>query len=232
MTDPVARQLVFHLPARPALGRDAFFVSPANALAVRAVDGWRDWPLGKLVLIGPDGAGKTHLAHVWAAEAGARIVAAADLAAQDIAALAAAGRIAVEDVPRLAGDAPGQEALLHLHNLLAEQGGRLLMTGAGAPRGWGLALADLASRIEGAPLATLAALDDELLSAVLAKLFADRQVQVAPAVIAYLVRRMERSLAAARRLVAEIDARALAGRRPVTLALAAEVLDGAAGRAP
>ena len=67
----MAQQLSFDLPARPALGRDAFFVADSNALAVAAIDGWRDWAGGKLVLVGPAGSGKTHLSHVWAADTGA-----------------------------------------------------------------------------------------------------------------------------------------------------------------
>ncbi|PWE31298.1 chromosomal replication initiator DnaA [Maritimibacter sp. 55A14] len=221
----MGRQLAFDLPVRPALGRAEFFVSPANALAVHAVDGWAGWPLGKLVLTGPPGSGKTHLAHVWAAEAGARIVAARDLAGMDIPALAAARRVAVEDVPDIGGDAAAEEALFHLHNLLAEAGGRLLLTGAGQPARWPIALPDLASRVQGASVATLEAMDDQLLTALLVKLFADRQLNVGHGVIAWLVRRMERSFAEARRIVSELDRRALAEKRKVTRDMAAAVVD-------
>ncbi len=227
----MARQLAFDLPAKPALGREDFFVSPANALAVRAVEGWRDWPQGKLVLIGPEGAGKTHLAHVWAAEAGARIVAAAALPALDPADLSGAGRVAVEDVPGIAGVPAAERALFHLHNMLAAAGGRLLLTGTGNPVRWPLALPDLASRVQAASVATLEAMDDQLLTALLVKLFADRQLIVGPPVIAYLVRRMERSFAAAQRIVAALDRRALAEQRRVTRAMAAEILDKAHGEA-
>jgi chromosomal replication initiation ATPase DnaA len=219
-----ARQLAFDLPARPALGREDFFVSPANAGAVALIEGWRDWPARKLVLAGPRGAGKTHLAHVWAGLAGARIVAAETLAEADIAALAAAP-VAVEDAEAIAGRADAEAALFHLHNLVLAEGHALLVT-AGAPAGrWGLALPDLASRMEAALLARLAPPDDALLAAVLAKLFADRQLAPAPDCVPYLARRIERTFEAARATVAAIDARALATGRRVTRALAAEVLD-------
>lgn len=223
----MSRQLAFALPSAEAMTRGAFFVSPVNALALAALDGWRDWPLGKMLLVGPAGAGKTHLAQIWAAEVGAVMVQAKALAAADLPAVAARGRVVIEDAERVAGDALAEAALFHLHNLLAE--GALLVTAAAPPRDWGLALPDLLSRMQALPLTRLEAPDDALLSAVLVKLFADRQLTVAPNLIAYLVTRMPRSISAARALVADLDASALAAGRPVTRALAAEVLDSAGG---
>lgn len=219
------RQLTFDLPVRQALGRGDFFVSPANALALAQVEDDTAWPQGKLVLTGPGGAGKTHLVHVWAQATGAVIVDAGALAALDLARLAQSRRIAVEDARHIAGDREAETALFHLHNLIASQGGRLLVTGRGAPGRWGLILPDLESRLSSAVQASLDPPDDRLLSAVLLKLFADRQIAVSPALIPWLVGRMERSMAAARALVAAIDARALAEGRPVGRALAADVLD-------
>ena len=219
----MAQQLSFDLPVRPALGREDFFVSPANAMAVALVEGWHDWPGRKLALTGPAGAGKTHLAHVWAAASGARIVPARALAGADIPALATAP-VAVEDVPDIAGDGAAEAALFHLHNLVLAEGHSLLLTAACPAHRWGLALPDLASRMQQAQAATLAPPDDRLLSAVLGKLFADRQLAPAPGTIPYLVARMDRSFDAARRLVAALDAAALAQGRAINRRLAAEVL--------
>lgn len=217
------RQLAFDLPPQEAWRREDFFISPANALALAAVEGWRDWPLGKLLLVGPEGSGKTHLAHLFQEAAEGRILPAGALAEADLPALAATGAVAVEDAGTIAGNAAAEEALFHLHNLLGPRG-RLLMTASAPVRDWGLRLPDLRSRIEAAGLARLDAPDDALLSAVLVKLFADRQVTVAPALIPWLVGRMERSLASARRLVAALDALALAEGKPINRALAGKVL--------
>ncbi len=218
----MAEQLTFDLPVRPALGREAFFVSPANATALALLDGWRAWPLGKLVLVGPAGAGKTHLTHVWAAETGARILPAAELAEARVPELAEAPALAVEDAD---GGAFDERALFHLHNLLAEAQRPLLLTARRPPRDWGLALPDLASRIEAAGRAELAPPDDALLQAVLVKMFEDRQIAVPPTLLPYLTARMDRSFAAARALVAALDAAALAEGRAITRPLAARVLD-------
>lgn len=217
------RQLIFDLPARTAWRREDFFVSPANAAALAALDDWRNWPGGKMVLTGPKGSGKTHLARLWAAETGAAVLPARGLAEADLPALAAQGAVAVEDADEAAGQGDCEAALFHLHNLVT-QAGHLLVTAATPPRDWQLKLPDLASRLQAASLARIEAPDDALLSAVLIKLFADRQLAVPPALIPYLVQRMERSIDAARDLVARLDARSLAEGRPITRAMAAEEL--------
>lgn len=216
----MTRQLAFDLPGLQALTREHFFVAPSNALALQTVDAWRDWPDRKLLLVGPEGAGKTHLAHIWAALADAVILPAETLAVADIASLA--GRaVVVENADRI-GAAEAQ--LFHLHNL-ATTSGALLLTARTPPRDWGLTLPDLTSRMQATPLARLDAPDDALLSAVLVKLFADRQVAVPATLIPYLISRMPRSIGAARALVTALDAEALAAGRPITRSLAGAALD-------
>jgi chromosomal replication initiation ATPase DnaA len=215
----VIRQLAFDLPGREAMTREDFFVAPSNALALQAIEGWEGWPGRKLLLVGPEGAGKTHLAHVWAAMSGAVILSAVDLASADVAGLA--GRaVVVEDADRIG---PAEAQLFHLHNLVTTTG-TLLLTARTPPRDWGLKLPDLISRMQATPIAQLEAADDALLSAVLVKLFADRQVTVPTNLIPYLISRMPRSVGAARALVAALDAQALAQGRPITRALAAGLI--------
>lgn len=222
----MARQLTFDLPVKAALEREDFFVSPANALAVATLEDWRGWPSAKLVLTGPHGAGKTHLAHVWAGDVGARIVRATDLPDADIVGLVS-GPVVIEDADRIAGDRPAEEALFHLHNMMQEATQPLLLTAATAPARWHLTLADVQSRMQATAIARLEPPDDALLAAVLVKHFADRQLKVQPDLITFLVARMERSFAAAARLVAALDAEALSRRRAITQRLAAQVLDKA-----
>lgn len=220
----MAQQLGFDLPSRTALGRDAFFVAPSNAMAMAMIDGWESWAGGKLALTGPAGSGKTHLAHVWADMAGARIVNAADLHSEDVPSLATQP-VAVEDVPDIAGSAMPQTALFHLHNLVLAEGHALLLTGTGPVARWGLTLPDLESRLRGTTAVDLDPPDDALLSAVLVKLLADRQLMPKPDLIPYLLTRMDRSFADAINVVARLDAASLALKRPITRRLAGEVLD-------
>lgn len=219
------RQMALDLPVRHARGREDFFVAPANALALAALDAPAGWPSGRMLLIGPEGAGKTHLAAIWAEDHGAEIIAAAELTNPAAERLAAAGAVVIEDAQHLRGAPEAEEAAFHLINLIAAEGGRLLFTGDAPPRDWGLRLPDLKSRLDATTAVRIAPPDDALLGAVLVKLFSDRQLAVPQTLVSWLVPRMERSLGAARALVAALDARALAERRPVSRTMAAEVLD-------
>lgn len=220
----MAMQLGFDLPVRTARGRDDFLVAPCNAMAVAMIENWQNWPGSKMVLTGPEGAGKTHLTHVWADAAQAQIISARALVAADVPALAR-GCVAVEDVPEIAGNADAQTALFHLHNLALAEGHSLLLTGTGAVAHWGITLPDLESRLRGTLEAAIDAPDDALLSALLVKLLADRQLMPPADMIPYLLLRMDRSFAAANRIVESLDRESLARKRPVTRALAALVLD-------
>ncbi|MFV0490364.1 MAG: chromosomal replication initiator DnaA [Pseudorhodobacter sp.] len=218
------RQLTLDLPPRHALGREDFFVSKANAAALAGLDGWREWPGGRMLLIGPEGAGKTHLSHVWAANTGAMILSASELPRMALPQIAGAGVAVVEDAETIAGNAEAETALFHLHNLMGENRAALLITAARPVPEWELTLPDLQSRIQAMAQLSLAPPDDALLMAVLVKLFADRQITVNPALIPYLTSRMERSFAAARDIVEKLDREALSTGGGVSLPLAKRVL--------
>jgi chromosomal replication initiation ATPase DnaA len=215
------QQLPLDLPHRTALDRDAFLVTPANAAAVAWIDRWPGWPAPALVLQGPKASGKTHLAGVWRARAGAGIIAGADLNPEKVPALLGDGRCLVVEAAEAAPEVP----LLHLYNGLAERGLQLLLTSLEPPARWGVALADLRSRLNALPMAEILPPDDRLIRALLVKLFADRQqLAVTAALIDYIGLRIERSFAAAQRAVAAIDAASLAAGRPITIPLVQRVL--------
>lgn len=222
----MTRQLPLDLRTPPALGREDFLPAPANAAALALLDRPQDWPQGRLLLVGPEGAGKSHLVAFWSADRSARRLNGRELGAlpgpDD--AVPAAGALAVEDADRVAGDPSAERMLFHIWNLAAAQGCLLLLTARTPPRDWGTQLPDLASRMAATALIRLDPPDEALLAAVLVKLFADRQLTPGPGVIEALTRRMDRDLGLARRLVAQIDRAALAGGRAVTRPLALDTL--------
>ena len=221
MPRPTQIHMPLDLPASHS--RDSFVPAPCNARALAMLD-QPEWPAGKLMLGGPEGSGKTHLLHIWATETGATLMQGDALAHADLAALARGGAVAIDDAAAVARTAQGQTALFHLHNMLAEQRGRLLLAARLPVRDWGLSLPDLASRLAACAHVPLAAPDDTLLAAVLTKLFADRQVRIPDNLIPFLLPRMERSLAGAQAIVAQLDAEALARKKPISRNLAADVM--------
>lgn len=216
MTGPAQLPLAF--PAAAGHSREHLVVTAANAAAARLVDAWPDWPAPAALLIGPAGSGKTHLGAIWRERAGATPV---DPDTAEAAAARLSGPALVEDCDRGAIDETG---LFHLLNAARAGGFSVLLTARTPPAAWRLKLPDLASRLKAATIVEIAEPDDELLSAVIAKLFADRQVEVEPHVVAYLVRRIERSLATAARVVDRLDAVAIARQARISRALAAEIV--------
>jgi chromosomal replication initiation ATPase DnaA len=209
------KQQALDLPVEPRYGRADFLVSDSNRAAFEWVERWPDWPTHALVLYGPPGSGKTHLAQLWRERAGATLIAGDALTRPD----EPSGAVALDNAERAA-----ERPLLHLYNLCREQKRGLLLTMAAPPAALPIALADLASRLRSLPAAGIAPPDDELLAAVLLKHFADRGIKVAPGLVAYLVPRIERSFAGAASLAAALDRRALAAGKPVTVKLARTML--------
>ncbi len=215
------RQLVFDLAHRQALGVEDFLVSSSNDAAVEMVDRWPDWPHPAAIVAGPQGSGKSHLANVWRLRSGAGVVTAAELSDARVAALEPGETLVVEDLDRGLAD---EKVLFHLLNRARESRLSVLLTSRTPPGEQEFRVPDLRSRLRALPIVLVQPPDEALLKAVLVKLFADRQLNVEPPVIDYLSLRMERSMAAASRIVAAIDRLALATHRKVTRPLAAEAL--------
>jgi chromosomal replication initiation ATPase DnaA len=221
MNRPVApRQLVLALDHATSFAREDFLEGPPNAAALSLVESWPDWPDRVMALIGPEDAGKTHLASIWAEAAGARVMSAKLLEHGDLPAALATGALVLED---LDPDGLDETALFHLLNLAREERAYVLVTARGAPASFPVVTRDLESRLRAIPVVTLTAPDDTLLRALIVKLAADRQLTVDEQLVNFVVNRIERSFAAAHAAVARLDEEAMRQRRPVTRALAAEL---------
>ena len=214
-----ATQLAIDLPHQPAFGRDDFVVSACNAEALGGIERWPDWPGRMLLLRGPQRCGKSHLAHLWCERSGAALLTGDGLPAADPMQLAACGAVAIDDAER----AP-EVVLLHLYNCAKEAGASLLVVAPDTPARWPLTLPDLASRLRAMPAVAIAPPDDALLATVLIKHFADRQLPIAPNLVRFLVRRMERSFAAAAVLAERLDRMTIGTHRPIGLAHARQAL--------
>ncbi len=228
----MTRQLPLDLGFASSYAAADYLVSASNSAAFAWVERWPDWPGVGLALCGPPGCGKTHLVHVWRERSQATIVDAATLASVDPShLLASPPALAIDGLAAGSLAAAAERALLHLHNMTNERRGHLLLCAEAPPARWPIALPDLRSRLAALPTVTIAPPDDGLLEALLAKLFADRQLAVDRGTVIFIVARMERSFDAARRLVDAIDRAALASRRRPSLGLVREVVEKLEGGA-
>jgi chromosomal replication initiation ATPase DnaA len=215
------RQLALALPHAESLTRDNFLEGPANAAGLALIDGWPEWPNRLMVLAGPEGSGKSHLAAIWTEQAGARSTAAHALTPANVPGALATGALVVEDLRSQDFD---ERALFHLLNLAREDQAYVLITAREPPSTLPVELRDLRSRLRAMPVVSLLPPDDQLFRALIVKFCADRQLAIDEALVSYLTTRIERSYAAVRQAVELLDREALRLGRPVTRALAAELL--------
>ena len=215
------RQLAFALPHTESLSRDNFLEGPANSAALALIDAWPEWPSRTMLLAGPEGSGKSHLAAIWAEQSGARATSAHTLAAANVPAELATGALVVEDLREASFD---ERALFHLLNLAREDGAYILITARLPPSALAIELRDLRSRLRALPVVSLLPPDDQLFRALIVKFCADRQLAVDEQVVSYLATRLERSYAAARQAIELLDSEGLRQGRPITRALASELL--------
>ena len=215
------RQLALALPHAERLTRDDFLEGPANEAGLALIDSWPDWPNRIMLLVGPEGSGKSHLAAIWAELSGARSTSAYALTADAVPGALATGALVVDDLKPQGFD---ERALFHLVNLARQDEAYVLMTARIPPSAFEVELRDLRSRLRAVPVVTLLPPDDLLLRALIVKFCADRQLVVDESVVSYLTSRIERSYTAARQAIELLDTEALRLGRPVTRALAAELL--------
>ncbi|USG59470.1 DnaA/Hda family protein [Sneathiella marina] len=217
-----ASQIPMNFTFRSADGREDFLVAQANEIAVGWIDKWPAWQSGFLILTGPRGCGKSHLAGVWQTMSNAILIQSSDLAGLSIEALAeiATTPVLCEDIK------PGvaETEMFHLFNLMVENKNSMLITAEMAPKQWNLTLPDLASRLGTIPIAAIEEPDDQLFAALVVKHFSDRQLAVTPDVVQYLLNRIERSFAEIARMVSILDKRALAQKRKINIPLVRDVL--------
>ncbi len=221
------RQFRLPLTAPPCWDRESFASSPTNLEALEGLDAWPAWPDGRMALVGPAGAGKTHLTRDWAARTGAVTIEAASIGRAPLDLAALRGRpLLVEDADRRAeGDLVDDETLFHLINMAGVDGGGLLLTGRLAPVAWDCAVPDLRSRLNALSVARILEPDDVVLEAVLRRGFEAAGIRPATDLYPYLMARLPRSRRLRLAAVTALDEASIEQGREVNKALALAVLD-------
>jgi len=216
------RQLTLDFDHRTALGFDDFLVTTANNQAVDWLDQYDDWPGGVLLMTGPAGCGKSHLSAVFCQATGAEYISGTEL--DQCKGVGFVSRFFVfEDCDQ--GLTPvREEALLHLFNSVRERNARLLLTAKSPPSRWNIGLKDLSSRLNTVTQVPIHEPDDALMTALLVKLFSDRQLKIDTPVIDYIIKRIERSFQAVRTLVDRLDRRAMETHRNISVQFVGQIM--------
>ncbi len=212
-------QLRLRLERAAEYGRGRFIVSASNIEAARAADRWPGaGQSGVLCLVGPEGSGKTHLSSVWAARTSARRLKPEDLEGEAVE--WPSGALLLDDADQVSRG----EAFFHLLNGAARPQCCLLMTGRTLPIVWASDVQDLRSRLNALPVVELGEPDDAVLRGVLINLFEERHIRPPEDLLAYLLKRIERSSSSARNVVAALDEASASEGRSVSRALARQLL--------
>ena len=223
-------QIAFKFSPHPYLGREDFMVSSCNFEAVQLIDNWPEWPFFAVCLYGPSGCGKTHLCRIFSDRVSVikhypyKIPC---IQAKNIT-LDTPHRLFAQNTCLIVENLDeniNQEALFHLYNLYRNEGGFILFTAHKAPARLKLSLPDLKSRLTIMPSVAIGEPDDEMLSALIIKLFSDRQLLVAPEIINYMIKNMQRSFTYCNQLVAEIDNISIIRKRAVSLPIVKEAIN-------
>jgi chromosomal replication initiation ATPase DnaA len=220
----MAKQLVFDLPIRPALGREHFILAPCNAEAVARFDQWPNWDDPVQAIYGDIASGKSHLLAVWCQQSGAKLIQARDLNSNSVAGeiLSPTG-LALDGIDELSPDA--EVVLFHLINLARADNRPLVMTSQKPVGQLLINLADLSSRLRGLGAIGLDNPDDTLLARLLHKLLRDRQLELSASLVDYAILRSDRSCEAMAKLAHALDAESLSEKRAITRPMIAKLLD-------
>lgn len=219
------QQIPLDLGHRTALGRDDFLVMPNNQDAVAWIDLWPEWPAPCIILYGPVASGKTHIGAVWAEKSSAICIKASGINEEVIRDIAEMNHhVIIEDADDLIGNLAGEKGLFHLYNIFKEDGRSVLITLKEPPVRRSFALPDLASRLRAAPSVAIREPDEQLITALIVKLFNDRQIRIGADVLNYILPRIERSFEAVNDLVERADQKAMIEKRNISIPLMRDIL--------
>ena len=223
-------QIAFKFSPHPYLGRDDFMVSKCNFEAFHIIDCWPDWPFFAICLYRPTGCGKTHLGQIFSDKISVATnypYKIPSIKAQNIQLDTPHNLFKKHKcliVENLSSDI-NQEAIFHLYNLYRNEGGNILFTSEQAPARMDITLPDLRSRLNIIPSIEIHEPDDDMLSALIIKLFTDRQLIISPEILEYMIKNMHRSFYFCNKLVEEIDNISLSRKRAITINIVKEAIN-------
>ena len=223
-------QLPFEFSHPRYMKRSDFIKSPCNAEALEMIELWPHWQQFGMCIYGSEHCGKTHLAHIFSEIVSQKrnspfpvpLIEASEVTSEIIADLFAYDQcLIVENL----NNEIDERAFFHLINTYRDNNGFILFTSVLPPARIKYSLPDLASRLNMLPAIGICEPDDELLSALIIKLFMDRQITISKEIMNYILMNMQRSFCYAHRLVEEIDNISMSYKRAISIPIVKEAFN-------
>ncbi|MDF2964854.1 MAG: hda [Rickettsiaceae bacterium] len=218
------QQLLLDFPHNKQYFKEDFITTEANQIAYDYITNWpENWGVNPykyaIIISGPAGCGKTHLAHIWQRESKAYFISPnEDLSVK----LSHYESFILEDIDNKIWD---ETYLFHIFNQLHEAKKYALFTTQLRPVEISFILADLKSRLNSLFSLNITCPSDELMKIMLLKHFSERELKVSLDVVNYLASRIPRTFSEVTNIVDLLDKTALLQKRNITIPLVKDVLN-------
>ena len=214
------QQLAIPLPDQVTTDASTLLVEAATREVWTWLSAWPEWPLPQVVVVGPVGAGKSHMARALSLLRGGILLTAEE--SLDPLYLVHSFPIIIVDGYDCYKD---ESWLFHLYNLAQEHHRQVVYFGRTAPASHSFMVKDLASRLRSLPCLEIHEPDDDLFRKLFRKELLKRGMLCGDDILEYIYRRFDRSYTTIHYLVKVIDELTLSQQRPLTLPLLKEIID-------
>ena len=213
-------QLILKFPEHRAYKREDFYVSPSNQEAYDFINNWPKWIKRIVNIFGSSGSGKSHLSSILKTKTKCLEILANELNEDIIFEFKTKEVLIIENF----NEKISEELLFSLWNIALQDNKYFLINSIKPISSYKFKLPDLTSRIKSSLNIGIKLPSDDLISAIIAKNFSDKQIMVEEKHIDYIIKRIDRSYEKISQFILTLDRYSLKKKSPFGLKLIKEVL--------
>ena len=213
-------QLILKFPTHHAYKKEDFYVSSGNQEAYDFINSWPKWIKRIVNIFGPPGSGKSHLASILENKTPCLQINSNELNEETFLQFKTKEALIIENLD----DKISEELLFSLWNVALQDNKYLLITSRKKISSYKFKLRDLISRANSSLIIGINLPSDDLISAILAKNFSDKQIKIDKKHIDYIIKRIDRSYEKISQFILTLDKYSLKKGSPFGLKMIKEVL--------
>ena len=213
-------QLILKFPEHRAYKREDFYVSPSNQEAYDFINNWPKWIKRIVNIFGPSGSGKSHLSSILKTKTKCLEISANELNEDIIFEFKTKEVLIIENF----SEKIPEELLFSLWNIALQDNKYFLINSIKPINSYQFKLPDLVSRIKSSLTIKIKLPSDDLITAIIAKNFSDKQIIVEEKHIDYIIKRIDRSYEKIAQFILTLDRYSLKKGSPFGLKMIKEVL--------